>query len=88
LRHIPVGHRFYDLRIMIEGGIFGTFVNALFVHIMLQKFTWWMFAITIMAGSMTRAVMANERVVLRDQIDVGASSLTTLPPPPILERTT
>jgi hypothetical protein len=55
---------------------------------MLQKFTWWMFAITIMAGSMTRAVMANERVVLRDQIDVGASSLTTLPPPPILERTT
>src|ERR1022692_5211029 len=51
LRHIPRGHRFYDLRIMIEGGIFGTFVNALFVHIMLQKFTWWMFAITVMAAT-------------------------------------
>jgi hypothetical protein len=88
MQHVPVGHRFYDLRIMIEGGIFGTFVNALFVHIMLQKFTWWMFAISIMAGSMTRGVMANERVVLNDQVPAGAPSLTTLPPPPILERTT
>jgi hypothetical protein len=76
MRHIPIGHRLYDLRIIIEGGIFGTFVNALFVHIMLQKFTWWMFAITIMAATMSRDVLAKESVLLR----------ISLPAPPILER--
>jgi len=87
LRHIPRGHRFYDLRIMIEGGIFGTFVNALFVHIMLQKFTWWMFAITVMAATVTRQVIANEKVVLTNGARAGPTPITALPPPPILERT-
>jgi hypothetical protein len=86
LRHIPIGHRFYDLRIMIEGGIFGTFVNAIFVHIMLQKFTWWMFAITLMAATMTRAVIARERVILRDEVRAGPTPIASLPPQPVLGR--
>jgi hypothetical protein len=86
LSHIPIGHRFYDLRIMIEGGIFGTFINALFVHIMLQKFTWWMFAITVMAGTMTRGVMARERVILSDEVQAGPTPAIALPAPPVLER--
>ncbi len=87
LQHIPIGHRLYDLRIMIEGGIFGTFVNALFVHIMLQKFTWWMFAITVMAATMSKSVLANERVILSDDSRAGPMPFANLPPPPILERT-
>jgi len=86
LRHIPIGHRLYDMRIMIEGGVFGTFVNALFVHIMLQKFTWWMFALTLMAGTMSRSVMAKERVVLSDDVRAGPVPTPSLPPPRVLER--
>jgi hypothetical protein len=86
LRHIPIGHRLYDMRIMIEGGIFGTFVNALFVHIMLQKFTWWMFALTLMAGTMSRRVLEREQVVLRDEVRAGPTPIATMPPPPVLER--
>jgi hypothetical protein len=86
LQHIPVGHRLYDMRIMIEGGVFGTFVNALFVHIMLQKSTWWMFALTLMAGTMSRRVLAREKVVLSDEVRAGPTRIATLPPPPVLER--
>jgi hypothetical protein len=74
---------------MIEGGVFGTFVNALFVHIMLQKFTWWLFAITLMAATMSRAVLAREEgVILKHDDRAGPTPIATLPPPPILERTT
>ena len=72
---------------MIEGGVFGTFVNALFVHIMLQKFTWWLFAITLMAASMSRLVLDKERVILNDAVRAGPTPIAALPPPPILERT-
>ena len=86
LRHIPIGHRMYDMRIMFEGGIFGTFVNALFVHIMLQKSTWWMFALTMMASTMSRRVLAKESVVLSDDVRAGPTTIARLPRPPVLER--
>jgi hypothetical protein len=74
------------MRIMIEGGVFGTFVNALFVHIMLQKSTWWMFALTLLFGTMSRQVIAKERVVLSDEARPGPTALESMPPPPVLER--
>ncbi len=83
---IPKGHRLYDMRIMIEGGVFGTFVAGVFVHIMHQKFTWWMFALVIAARTMASGIIRAERTQLAVHERAGPSELTALPPAPTLER--
>jgi len=83
---IPKGHRLYDMRIMIEGGVFGTFVSALFVHIMHQKFTWWMFALVLAARAMASSVLHAERTAVVVDGSAAPPKLSTLPPPPMLER--
>ena len=82
---IPKGHRLYDMRVMIEGGVFGTFVSALFVHIMHQKFTWWMFALVLAARTMASGVIRAEHsaVMVRDR---AVPALPAVAPPQTLER--
>jgi O-antigen ligase len=43
--HIGKDDPLYDYRIAIEAGILGSFVAGLFVGIMVEKWTWWEFAI-------------------------------------------
>jgi hypothetical protein len=83
---IPKGHRLYDMRVMIEGGVFGTFVSGIFVHIMHQKFTWWMFALVIAARTMAAGILRDERAALSVSDRAGPLPTVTVEPQPTLER--
>lgn len=53
LRHIPKTDPLWDTRLIMEGGILATFVAALFVGIMFEKFAWWDFALVGMLRNVT-----------------------------------
>lgn len=87
MAHVPKGHPRYDERVAVEAGVFGAFVAAIFVGVMLSKFTFWMFTIVSLYRQVTlRAVNADlaakpplERVVV---LDSGpAPELEPLPVP-------
>jgi O-antigen ligase len=59
--HIPKGHKLYDFRIAMEAGVFGTFISAIFVGIMLSKFTWWMFTIVLLWRQVSMRQIAQEQ---------------------------
>lgn len=82
MAHVPKDHPRYDERVAVEAGVFGAFVAAIFVGVMLSKFTFWMFTIVSLYRQVTlRSVNASlaakkplDRVVV---LDTG--------PPPELE---
>jgi len=74
MAHIPKGHPRYDERVAVEAGVFGAFIAAIFVGVMLSKFTFWMFTIVSLYRQVTlRSVNASlaakpplDRVVVLD----------------------
>jgi hypothetical protein len=64
LRHVPKGHELYDERIAFEGGIGGSLVAAIFVGVMLYKFTWWSFTIVSLWRQITLRRIAAEKARL------------------------
>lgn len=59
--HIPKGHPLYDWRIAYEGGIGGTFIAAIFVGVMLYKFTWFSFTLTALYRQISKRRIAAEQ---------------------------
>jgi O-antigen ligase/polysaccharide polymerase Wzy-like membrane protein len=59
--HIPKGHPMYDFRIAMEAGVFGSFVAAIFVGVMLSKFTWFSFTIVLLWRQVTMRRIAEEK---------------------------
>jgi len=61
MRHVPKGHALYDYRIAVEAGVVGAFCNALFVGVMLMKFTFWMFTIVALWRQLSLRRIAEEQ---------------------------
>jgi len=90
MRFIPKWHEEYDTRVAIEGGVLGAFVAAIFVGVMFEKFTWWMFTIVALwrQVSMRRlaaAQAADDERLAAMSIDVELTSHDTLPAAPEIE---
>jgi O-antigen ligase len=87
--HIPKGHALYDWRIAYEGGIGGTLFAAIFVGVMLYKFTWFSFTLTALFRQITKRRMAAEQAAYA-QVEpsiVEIAAEEDLPPKPALPVT-
>jgi O-antigen ligase len=75
--------KFYDLRIAVEGGIIGMFVSALFVDIMLNKWTWWAFT----TAAFVRTLWLRERAAQSESLpeEAAPEPAPLLAPRPALE---
>jgi O-antigen ligase len=87
--HIPKGHALYDWRIAYEGGIGGTFFAAIFVGVMLYKFTWFSYTLTLLFRQISMRRIAAEQAAYKSvepstvQISIDAER----PPDPALPVT-
>ena len=80
--HIPKGHPMFDFRVAIEAGILGSFIAAIFVGVMLSKFTWWAFTIVLLWRQVTLRKMAEERAAAAG-VDPSIVRLEEIPPGPL-----
>ena len=67
--HIPKGDVQYDFRIAVEAGVMGAFIAAIFVGVMLSKFTFWMLVIVALCRQVSMRKLKADQAARASHLD-------------------
>jgi hypothetical protein len=88
MNHIPKGDAQYDFRIAVEAGVMGAFIAAVFVGVMLSKFTFWMLVIVALCRQVSLRRYNAEKAARESHLDrvvvldTGPAAVDALPASP------